>query len=106
MISIVYGFHLDGGSGGYIYLGIKDQVTATRVILSNVKADGGKGLYSGGSGGRIVIDIYSGNYSSSNMTSSTRITVSAMGGGNETSTSCAFGGSGTIYFKNESKLFI
>ena len=97
---------LVGGSGGSIFLSIIDQISFYKVIVGVIRADGGKGTSSGGSGGRIIFDIFSGNYSSTNMVGAQKQTVSAQGGGNESSSLCNFGGSGTIFFRNESKLLI
>ncbi len=63
-------------------------------------------MASGGSGGRIVFDMYSGNYSSNNLMNQARIQVTATGGSSDSGGPCNFGGSGTIFFKNESKLLI
>lgn len=40
------------------------------------------------------------------MLASSKAPVTALGGGNDSSSPCNYGGSGTIYFKNESRLLI
>ena len=71
-----------------------------------MRANGGNGVISGGSGGRIVIDISPSNYSSNNMFQS-RIPINAVGGAsNDSGNLCNYGGSGTIYFKNEQRLLV
>jgi hypothetical protein len=84
---ILIKINLVGGSGGYIYIeqNKSDGCNSTS-FQGVVRADGGKGYNSGGSGGRIVFDVLTSAFNSSVSTiDQNNPRISALGGFNSSS---------------------